>query len=365
MTLSRIASAALLAAALALPACGDKRPTAPGSTSGPVSAGNLPIGTVRIEGPGTVAPGGTVVYRLLEQRSDLTWSPLTEGVTWTSSNREVLTVSASGEAAALFNGLTRLQARGTRNGTTREAQMDVIVTPTHTFRLSGTVRETDGQPMTGVDVRLRSGGVDLQRTKTSNGFFEFYGVPSRIDVHAEHVGYQPGVQPMTLTAHETMSIVLRRADPIPDISGRYTLTVEASPCASGTAPALPTELRRRSYSAEVTQSGSDVQVTLGGAEFAPRYTALANTFEGRLQGTVATFYLYGKDSFYYDYDPNPSVAERLSDDRFLVTSGFATTTITPHLIAGRLSGSMRLLSAVPHGLQEAVCSGTLTLTLRR
>ena len=106
----------------------------------------------------------------------------------------------------------------------------------------------------------------------------------------------------------------------------------------GSAGNLPAEMRRRQYIANVAQDGPLLTVTLEGADFIV-INGRGRSFIGFLEVTNAIRFTIGEPSFYYYYyDGNFGIAERIGSVTLLVI-GTAMTNAAGGRIAGPLEGS--------------------------
>ena len=126
--------------------------------------------------------------------------------------------------------------------------------------------------------------------------------------------------------------------PATNIAGNWTLTITASTIC--TPAQVPAALRRRTYSATITQSGADVVANLTG-QFS------ASVVRGRVSGNTVSWFLY--------------LLETVSSDilGFVNISGSAATTGSDSTMSGPLDGSYiyggasSACSAVDHQLSFA------------
>jgi hypothetical protein len=153
-------------------------------------------------------------------------------------------------------------------------------------------------------------------------------------------GYQPVVQNVHLTAHETQNFQLTPSGSRTSLNGPFTLAIDVVGNCSGS-PGLPAHLQHRTYEAAVTTTDSFVEVRLTEARF---YVypgqSKGNWFGGHADAAGVRFTLdgWGNPDFYLDFFP--SVAERLSDNTFLVPSGTAATSRTNGGVSGPMTGEI-------------------------
>jgi hypothetical protein len=312
-----------------------------------------------LEGPQDLAPGASARFTATlygndgsVQRSGPDNRSFPPAV-WATSDRSVLTVDSSGQATATAKwGLSNLAVTITtpsQRQKTVAAAREVIVQPAGTFRYTGFVQDAEipdhgisGAVMT---VRLTddpAGPVVASLTTTDRGAFRFYGLPADGVMHITREGYRPFVERFHLEPngirhyHMVVSDGARWA-----LDGTYTMTVEATRCPA--TRSLPLELRRRQYTAVITQSGPNLTFTLAEAAFhtsegqGNRFTGVVSP--SRLEVQMRGFY----DSYYYTSAPVvPDIAEVLPDGSVLVLTGSGTLTGNPDELTGTLGGQMSL-----------------------
>jgi hypothetical protein len=253
-------SVVLLAAALVL-SCG-KGPIAPGGQGQPVAV------SISIVGPSSIAPDETVPFTANAKMNDGTTENYTNKVTWRSSNTFLLTMSASGAASGKNTGETAVSASFGR----LQATLNVMVIPSGTYRLSGTVLES-GLPLDRASVVVVEGhGSGLATETDALGHYRLYGVRGDVAVRVSKAGYVSVTKAITVTAHDQLDFPdLAQVNAVGTLAGAYTLTLTASSNCPTTSslftPALPDYARRRSYAAVITQNGPVLNVAASGADF--------------------------------------------------------------------------------------------------
>jgi hypothetical protein len=316
-----------------------------------------------MSGPDTIAPGTQVQYTLKAFLSDGTARDETRGVTWTSLNLTVATVDPLGRVSAITMGDTTIRASSGGSSSTK----NIVVTPAGTFRVKGRmVDDTSNALIRNAEVTIRAaGGLEFRLSPNAAGEFVSYGVPSEAELEISSSGYVKYTQALHLAEHTTLQIRLRPAALPPDFSGTYKLTVTAGACASlPNRPALATNLRSRTYDAVLTQRSRDIQVDLSNAEFFSRDGRLQNRFFGYSQSDRFTFYLWGPDSYYYEYYLPFSISdviERLSDGTFLITSGSGPVSAADGGLRSTISGGLWHRASIPNGTVLGVCNGSVSL----
>jgi Carboxypeptidase regulatory-like domain len=328
-----------LAAALGLlgflSAC-DRSPTQPGlpDTSSSSSTSSL-ITRLEIAGPATVPPGETVQYRALATYGDGSIKDVTGSSQWQSRNVTVLSFGSDGLATGRALGETTITAQHT----SLRSSSEIIIVPNGTYRLVGSVSEADAPaPVVGATIDVQPASAAVTALTDSFGRYRLYGVPADAEIRVTKDGYAPAAQHVQLTDHMTLNFQLALARPRPTVAGTYVLAVDMN--CSGSNP-LPDDLRRRSYTAVLTQNGPDLEVTLTGADFAVNSAGKGSRFRGRVDPAGATFSFDTGDLYYY-YGPSyyPDVVERLSTGMFLVLRGSAVTTLSSAGLTGTFNGSL-------------------------
>ena len=302
-------------------ACGDpvtRVPTAP-----------TPPGVTAIElsGPATLAPGQSMQLVAVMALADGTTkmsSPATPAA-WFTSNSAILQVNSAGLLTATQQrGEARVTVRVGSGASSRQASRDIVVVPDGTYRLVGVVRDAENPafPIEGAIVEANPGSVTA--TTNAEGGYRLYGVPTDAVIRVSKPGYATVAQPVQLSAHGTQNFELGLSGSRPVLDGGYTVTMDmAAGCTHG--GALSTDLRRRVYEATVTQAGPLVEVVLTEPRFRTNGINRGNRFSGYADPTGIRFNLDSYDSYYYYVGPTryPSVAEILSDGKFLVPGGQA------------------------------------------
>ena len=216
---------------------------------------------VRLEivGPSEIAPGETVQLIANAIKSDGSVEDVTSQSLFSPNTSPVLELTVRGLATGKTNGQVFVNARfGSRN-----AGKTILVLPTGTFRLGGTIRES-GFGIDGVTVSVTSGtGAGLTTTSGFTGSYALFGVKGLVRIEARKNGYLNLVQQLDVTEHRTHDVEhCRRTG-----KNRFPGRLYADGCASGfCASSLPAEARRREYTANVAQDGPLLTVTLEDAE---------------------------------------------------------------------------------------------------
>ena len=215
----------------------------PSSPSRPENV--LSLSAVLIDGPETVPPGGNARFSATARMSDGTTRDVTSEAVWHSSFPSVLSIDASGLARGQEPGETHLMATFNTRLTTTE----VMVLPAGTYRLNGIVTESNAADaaLGGAVVEVIGGsGSGLSTTTRNDGRSCLYGVSGEIQVRVTKGGYQPRTLSVAVSGHQTQDVDLAFLRPRPDLSGAYTLSVEAAvECRAALPPELGHEPTRR------------------------------------------------------------------------------------------------------------------------
>jgi len=308
---------------------------------------------VRIEivGPSEIAAGESVQLTANAIKTDGSVENVTTQTGWSTNSSAILQVNISGLATGKTNGETFVNARFGQ----RFASRRILVLPSGTFRLSGTVKES-GFGIDGASVTVISGiGEGLTVQSGFGGFYALYGVKGVVRIHTKKDGYQNTLQQLDVTAHGTQDVEMVALRERADLKGVYTLTILAgAQCSS-----LPADARRREYVANVAQDGARLTVTLGNADFIVT-NGRGRGFTGFVEVSNEIRFSVGDAFYYYYYYGGPffDIVERIGDLTVLI-AGTARTTATPGRIAGTLSGSIvtSAKSAAPFTPFSAQCHG--------
>lgn len=318
-------------AALGLLGACDGAPTIPAPTPN-----DSAVTRVELTGPATIPPGATARFSLTAFFSDGSSRDVAQQASWRSGDMSVVTID-DGVATARAPGETTITSiyRGRGN-----AQHVLVLAP-GTYRVAGSVREIDstGIPLGGARVQLVGGAASLETVTDGEGRFALYGVPSDAELRVSKEGYIPHIRSLHLSDHAGLEIHLGLTVSRPDITGRYTLTIGSQDCtASAWSVPLRPDLRQRTYSAEISQTGTRAMVTVTGPAFS------SNKFQGTVDPGGATFRLT-QGSYYY-YNVLPELTERLPDGTIITVTGSAATTLSGRNLAGTLKGSILHLGSL-------------------
>jgi len=318
--------------------CGDPRSAVPTAPSAPGAAG------IEITGPATVAPGQAAQFGAVVRLADGTVKASSPGtlLVWSSSNSSVLAVTPAGVATGVRTGDAYLTVRIGTFSSGRQATREVVVVPEGTYRMVGTVTDAESLdfPVAGARVDVTPGS--LSTTTDFDGKYRLYGVPASAVVEVTRSGYAPVTQGLQLSAHVTQNFQMTLTGPRLDISGPYTLVIDATNSCGGSNPLSP-DLRRRVYDAVVTQNGTLVSVVLTEPRFKAYNARRGNEFHGRVDSTSVAFLLEPYLTYYYYYYgvlAYPDVAEILANGTYLIPQGSLVATWSAASLAGQMNGTV-------------------------
>ncbi len=322
-----IAVGTIVVVAAVWPSC-HSAPTV--TTTGP----SQPVVTrVAISGASTIAPGSTAQLSAVATYSDGSQKDVTATVQWHSSNTSILTVSATGLASGIQSGDVVVTAMLTGIPATQV----ILVVPTGTFRLSGTVTGF-GELLAGALVQVTGGvGAGLS-VVTTGGLYRLYGVAGNVGMTVSKDAYVTITKTLTVSGNtDNVNFDLAPVNPPPSLAGTYTLRITAdAACATDGAGALPSIGRDRRYTATIDETETRLHVVLAGANF----LSGANSMYGQLalDGTT-TFYV---DSYFYykTFDVAEVLPDGSGDIYFL--SGDITAARSGNNLIGTLNGDIKV-----------------------
>ena len=328
-----VAVSAALGLVLVFASC-DKSPTSPRPSD---QSSSSTATTVRLElvAPSEIAPGESVQLTANAIKSDGSVENVSSQAQWTTGPN-VVQLSSTGLATGKDRGEQVVSARFSG----RSATARIFVLPKGTFRLAGTVQDS-GLALENVALTVIAGvGEGLTALSGADGAYVLYGVSGPVRIQLKKEGYLNDVQQIDVTAHRTQDFVLVAERPRKDYSGTYTLTVSAGePCRSSSPYGFPDEAKRRVYTANVSQDGGRLTVTLTGADF-----IVTNGYGDRFFGFVdasdaLTFPIGVAFDFYYYYDGHLDIVERFRSTALSI-NGTVTARGAPSRISGTLNGSI-------------------------
>jgi hypothetical protein len=292
------------------------------SSTATVSVKVTPILTsISITGPTEVAPGSTTQFTANGFYNDGTTGNISTTVSWSTI---VGSANLRHVGSGRFEALAVGDARVGINFSGRSASWPVLILPTGTFKLSGTVRDASGG-LPDVTVAVTSGTGAGQSARTSfNGGYALYGVAGDVQLRASAPGYVTQDFGMSVNSHGTRDVNLVTAGNTADVSGQWTLTVSTSGSCSETWSA---ETRRREVGAVVTQQGT--RLTIRFQNVAP--------FVFETTGRIATN-AFSMTLFYDDYYLDWGLMQRVTPTEWIGVNGEFSGTVNGSVIEGTLSG---------------------------
>jgi hypothetical protein len=324
--------------------CGTKSsPTSP--TVGPPT-----VTALTIKGNAALtAPGQTSQLTLEATLSDGSKKDVTSTALWSSSNKNVVTVSAAGLVTAVGFGQATIQGSVAGNG---YPTLVMTVLPAGTYILSGSVTEGGNLPVADVRVETIGGPMSGHAVMTdASGSYAFNGVSGVGQIRATKNGYQPATQTVTQDT-EHVNVVLTPTVPYASLGGVYSLTFTVSPSCN-----LPDDAMKRTYMATIAQTDASLIIVLSGAQFLSSGQLTWNRFRGRVLGNAVSFTLYAT---YYGLTYGGGVVEeQLANNRYLEFSGTAEAIVTDAGMSAVFAGAVSVNTGDGNGSKPiAVCTAS-------
>ena len=326
--------------------CGKSSPTGP--TVGPPTATAVTV----MGNAALTAPGQTSQLTLEETLSDGSKKDVTSTAVWSSSNKNVVTVTAAGLAMAVDFGQALIQGSSMAAGKSSPTFV-MTVLPVGTYILSGLVTEGGNLPVAGVRVETIGGPMSGRAVMTdASGSYAFNGVSGVVQIRATKDGYQPATQTVTQDTQH-VNVGLFPIVPYASVGDVYSLTFTASPSCN-----LPDDVVKRTYTATIAQTDAALTIVLSGARFPTTVgSRTLNQFSGRVLGTAVSFTF--NDPMYYGFYYGASLVEQLADNRYLSLGGTAEATATDAGMSAVFAGVVRVTNQVSGGSPPiAVCTAS-------
>lgn len=337
-------------------------PTTPPPVPQPAPAGQpappapATVKALTINGPARIAPGETGTYEAIAQMTDGTTQVITSQTQWFTSNSSFLSIdSTTGLATARKAGDVTVSANYRASA---HAARAVVVVPTGTYRLTGSVLES-GLPVGGAVIKVVAGqGSGLSTTTDVWGAYKFFGVAGQVEIQATKPGYTSVSRSIDVSRDETMDIPdFTQPGAPPSLAGIYTLRITAADNCTASPPGakLPDAARTRTYGATVTQDGPRLHVALSGADFLVQQ-GHGSSFDGRVEPSAVTFNLssLGGSSYYYFYYylGLPDLVEKISATDYFTMVGKAFTTSSAAGLIGPITGAATVFTKSPSGVNS-------------
>jgi hypothetical protein len=298
---------------------------------------------LEVTGPASVAPGATVAYTATAVLNDGTRQDATQKAGWTANPSSVLTISNPGQVTGHATGDATIKVSLLN---CCAASITLLVLPPDTYRLVGTVLESNA-PLYGATVTVLKGtGAGLSATTNGNGGYRLYGVAGPIQIKVSKPGYDDIVKTFTVTQNDTLDFPeAHQTAPIPSLAGSYTLTLTADPACLSGAPGLLFDFLQtpRNYSASITQDGPVLTVTLTDSSV----LAGRNGFVGRVRPDGVDFTL---GDGYFGYGVDDGVSEQISSTKVFTFGGFVSAAISGSSVAGTFNGTLEIFGMTSPGI---------------
>jgi hypothetical protein len=297
----------------------DDNPTGPSGLSGQVTVQTVAIGGLSL----LQQPGDVLQLTASATFSDGSTRDVTTEASWASLDGAVVRFLApAGRLVANWYGETAITA----TFQSVQARADVRVAPAGMFLVSGRVTEDGRIAVADATVSvMQSDGAVVQTRTTSTGNFVLIGAGAII-LRVEKDGFVAEEHGETIAQDTELDIELERILSI--IEGVWALTFTASPSCTS----LPEEVRRRQYTATITERGR-VEVAISGANMEAFGDA---GFTGIRTGDRVTFLFV--DDNYDDF----IFVERIDPQRNLGLSGTAEGAVAEATIEAVFNGKVEL-----------------------
>jgi Bacterial Ig-like domain (group 2) len=338
-----VAFAGTILLGIVLASCDGKERSSQPTSPSPLTPAAPLITRLAVIVPDSIPPGESVQLTANAIRSDNSVENVTAQAQWSSSNMRVIEVSSTGIAKAVAVGEAFVNARYQSHGATART----LVLPAGTFRLTGTVTES-GFGLSGVT--LTAG--DQTTVTNAVGGYVFYGVGGHVVIHAQRDGYFNKLVEVDVLENRSFDFDMVASRQRMDLRGDYMLTIGGGVCPPTFTPAASV----RTYSANVTQDGARVTVTLGGADFIIT-RGRGNHFDGFLDPGDNLTFAIGDVGYYYYYGQY-DIVERFGETSALIVSGHATARPSSSGVSGTMTGSIMLAqgTTTPFNRIQSSCS---------
>jgi len=217
--------------------------------------------------------------------------------------------------------------------------------PTGTYVLSGSVTD-GGIPISGgVDVEVTS-GIGTGMAMIANPSFKFYGIAGDTEIRVTKSGYETQVLRILVTRSQTSQIDLVPSQGRLITAGTYTLRLVA---AAACQQQLPENVRSRTYTAVISQSGAQLTAVLSGANMGGAWRP-ADRFTGFVQSGEVRFGpdRYSGEGAASTFRP-PSILEVIAepenwDPTYFTFFGAVVTTPDGNGYSGILNGTLEVIT---------------------
>ena len=335
-----------------LAACGEKPRAPTGPSPPPASVGPAAPTAIRLDGPSSLALGTSAQYRVTVSFTDGTARDVTNQSTIVAHSfgpsGQVLNVADGGLVTGSAQGEGNLIARyppGIRTdesitfpaGTLASSPLRVLVLEPGTFRVSGTVTESQ-RPFPGVRVTVVGGRrAGLQVPTDTDGTYVLYGLAGPTELGVSEEGLQRHVRSIVVNDHQVVDFNLQPIPGYTSLTGDWRLTLTASrSCGS----AVPSDAARRTLQARIVQRGPQLTLEVS----SPQRVILEgypSTALGGVSGETASF-RFQADGPEERNPPRWTLLEMLEPGRFLGIGALGGGERSGNTITGTLSGTFAI-----------------------
>jgi hypothetical protein len=319
---------------------------------------NAVLMSISVSGPSEIALGTSGQFTATGRYDDGSTKDISSTVSWRTGDSTILRSAGSGRYDGLKGGETTVSITSVN----KFASANVLVLPTGTFKLSGTVRDQGGT-VDGVDVEVISGnGSSLKTTSRYDGKYALYGVAGDVRVRASGSGYATEEVNVTVGGHTVRDFSLKTSGPIADINGAWKLKVSTSSACSSS---WPESLRQREIPVTITQKDTRFSLRFNSSTVVSTYPV-----EGKIAGSVFSMTMYLDYYYYYYYYGFSGLLERFNQTDWLRVAGtFRSPDASSSLIAGNLEGTFNYFvtiasAKIPTG-SPRTCAADAPFELRR
>ena len=342
-TLSARTVTLVLLAGVGIAACRDAQgpiqPTPPGIPGAP-SAG---VARILVKVPASIAPQESVQLHATALKADGSTEDVTSRTHWSSSDPSAVHIQPGGMVTGITIGEVDINAAYQSAAGTHYGSASLVVLRPGTYKLGGRITD-EGVPIPNVNVSVSDGSsADLSTVTGPEGAFAVYGAAGRVQLRASREGYVTLTQALevTQTTIRNLEMVVDRARP--DLSGTYALVVSLGTCDDRAQGVFDTPFATRRYTASLTQTGPNVAVSLGGADFIIQ-NGKGNHFSGSVDslGNVTLAIGNPDDLYLTEY---PDLAERVTPTTAFIAQGTVRARPTATMLAGTITGAFIIAPA--------------------
>ena len=317
--------------------CADRQsPTQPNPPAATPGSPSTNVVRIVVTVPTSLAPQESGQLQSTAVNADGSTEDVTSHTQWSTSDPSAVRIEPGGMVTALKVGEVQINASYQSASGTRYASVPLVVLVRGTYKLSGRVTDA-GVAIPNVNVEVSDGsGADLKTLTNPDGAFAVYGVTGRVQLRASRDGYAPLTQQFDVTEPtvRNLEMVIDRARP--DLSGTYALVLNLGTCDDRAQGVFEAEFTTRRYTAVLTQSGPNLAVSLGGADFIIQ-NGKGDHFSGSVDslGNVTLAIGNPDDSYLTDY---PDLVERVTPTTAFIAHGIVKAQATATSLSGTVTG---------------------------